>query len=102
MQLIRKRYPIGRPLYASNSDMMPGVEWRWVGVQALVHTALGGWLDDVDGAARDTAAGAAGRPAPERSARALPRPMVWTGRMAVAFGSLVVVLLVRFINSIYL
>lgn len=63
--------------------------------QALVHGSLGDWLEEIDSAARDTAATAAGRPQPERSACALPRPLVWTGRMAVAFGSLLVVLLVR-------
>jgi hypothetical protein len=61
-------------------------------VQALLHAGLGAWLQALADAERQQQQQEAAEEAP--SATALPTPLLWCGRMAVAFGSLVVVLLV--------
>lgn len=60
-------------------------------LQALLHAGLGAWLRAVAAAERQQQGGEDDE-AP--SPIALPAPLLWAGRMAVAFGSLVVVLLV--------
>ncbi len=63
--------------------------------QALLHASLGTWLRAVAAQEAQQRRQQEGEDAETPSAAGLPAPLLWTGRMAVAFGSLVVVLLVR-------
>ena len=63
-------------------------------MQALLHAGLGAWLQALADAERQQQQQQQEADEEAPSATALPTPLLWCGRMAVAFGSLVVVLLV--------